>query len=209
MRNLIREILKEDLKNWGVSDATKDKYKMSPLKEDIPVHMDISPVKKIWEKFRRSFPKTPEYVLRDFFEATYLKDKNNLKDLIENHNGDFTTHLGSYWFKFFNSDWKLEVLTVNPEDFDNNTVNTFLERGFGEINALDVPDDEARMELQKKLAGGKGMNEPVVVVRKEDGKYQLIEGWHRTMATLLLGDNDEDLKNWDKVKIRAFVATFK
>ena len=50
MRNLIREILKEDLKNWGVSDATKDKYKMSPLKEDIPVHMDISPVKKIWEK---------------------------------------------------------------------------------------------------------------------------------------------------------------
>jgi hypothetical protein len=33
----------------------------------------------------------------------------------------------------------------------------------------------------------------------------MVEGWHRTMSALKLGDNGEDLKNWDKVKLRAFV----
>ena len=49
------------------------------------------------------------------------------------------------------------------------------------------------------------MNEPVIVERLSNGKYKLLEGWHRTMSILLLGDNGEDIKNWDKVKIRSFV----
>ena len=43
------------------------------------------------------------------------------------------------------------------------------------------------------------------VLRRLFGKYELIEGWHRTMSALKLGDNGEDLKNWDKIKLRAFV----
>jgi hypothetical protein len=33
MKNLIRKILKEDLENWSVTDATKDEYEMGPIEE--------------------------------------------------------------------------------------------------------------------------------------------------------------------------------
>lgn len=207
MRNLIIKILKEDLKNWGVSDATKDEYKLSTLQEDIPIYKEPNPYKKVWEKFRKGFPNTPEYVLKDFFGATFMKSPKNMKEVINKFDGDPIPLLGDYWHDFFNSDWKLEILNVNPEDFNENTINAFLERSFGDENAYLVPDDKERTKIQKKLAKGNAMNEPIIVVKDKDGRYELIEGWHRAMSALLLGDNGEDLKNWDKVKLRAWVST--
>ena len=68
------------------------------------------------------------------------------------------------------------------------------------------PKDKQRMDVQRKLAVSTGKNEPITVVKHKDGKYEIIEGWHRVMSILKLGDNGEDLKNWDKVKLRAFVS---
>jgi len=208
MKKLIRKILKEDLQNWGVSDATKETYKMFPLKEDIPIYREGNPYKKVWNNFRKGFPNTPEYVLRDFFEATFMQSPKNMKEVIQRFNSDPKPFLGSYWHDFFNANWKLEVLNVNPEDFTDKTINMFLDRNFGEVE-MDylVKNDKERTNIQRKLAKGNAMNEPVIVAKNKDGKYELIEGWHRTMSALLLGDNGEDLKNWDKVKIRAWVST--
>jgi hypothetical protein len=109
-------------------------------------------------------------------------------------------------YDYLNGDWKLRIIEVNPEDFTENTINAFIERNFGDIDAYMVKNDKERMDVQRKLATPTGKNEPIIVIKHKDGKYEMVEGWHRVMSTLKLGDNGEDLKNWDKVKLRAFVS---
>jgi len=178
------------------------------LKEGIPIYGEYESNinKKILDKLKGYYSNTPEYVLNDIFN-TNIKQHTN--DIVKNYYTDPVLFLarfdGGYWDKFLKGPWNLEIINVNPEDFDNNTVNAFLERDFGNIDSYLVPKDEERTSTQRRLAKPTGMNEPVIVERNPNGKYELIEGWHRTMSILLLGNNGEDLKNWDKVKIRAFV----
>jgi len=178
------------------------------LKEGIPIYgeYESNNNKKILDKLKGYYSNTPEYVLNDIFN-TNIKQHTN--DIIKNYYNDPVLFLarfdGGYWDRFLKGPWNLEIINVNPEDFDDNTVNAFLERDFGNIDSYLVPKDEERTSTQRRLAKPTGMNEPVIVERNPNGKYELIEGWHRTMSILLLGNNGEDLKNWDKVKIRAFV----
>ena len=38
-------------------------------------------------------------------------------------------------------------------------------------------------------------------------EFRLLEGWHRTMAILSLGDNGEaEPTKWNKIKIKAYVG---
>lgn len=108
-------------------------------------------------------------------------------------------------YQYLKGPWKLKIINVNPEDFTENTINAFIERDFGNIDAYFVPRDKERMDIQRNLPTTTGKNEPIIVVKHKNGKYELIEGWHRTMSSLKLGDNGEDLKNWDKIKLKAFV----
>jgi hypothetical protein len=191
MKNIIKKILKETV-----------------LKEGIPIYSEYesNTNKKMFERIKSYYKNTPEYIVKDFF-INNIKQYTN--DIIKNYYNDPVLFLarfdGGYWDRFLKGPWNLEILTVNPNDFDDRTVNAFLERDFGNVDSYLVPKDEERMNTQKKLAKSSGMNEPIIVERKPNGKYELIEGWHRTMSILLLGNNGEDLKNWDKVKIRAFV----
>jgi hypothetical protein len=181
------------------------------LKEDIPIYKENNPYKRMYDKLRTYYNSTPEYVLKDIFYNNLLP--NAMEDIKKNYYGDPILFLsrfdGGYWDRFLKGSWKLEILNVNPEDFDESTINAFLEREFGNVDSYLVPKDEERMSTQKQLAKSTGTNEPIIVLKNPNGKYELIEGWHRTMSILLLGDNGEDLKNWDKVKIRAFVKDLK
>jgi hypothetical protein len=85
-------------------------------------------------------------------------------------------------------------------------VDAFFDRDFGNVNSFDVSKDEERMDTQMSMRRSDGNNEPVILLRNSNGTYKLNEGWHRTMSILKMGDNGEDIKNWDKVKLRAFVA---
>ena len=200
------DLNENDLEYYGVDDAdpSNDEYKIG-LKEDIPIYKEVNPHKKVFSRLKKQFPNTPDYVLQDFFRAQFIKSPKNLSMVIDQYDGDPIPAMGSYWHEFLNGPWKLELLNVNPDDFSDTTLNAFFEREFGEVDSYDVPYDEKRMRVQKSLAKGKGMNEPVIIVRDKNGKYELIEGWHRTMSALLLGDNGEDFVNWNKVKIRAFI----
>lgn len=179
------------------------------LKEGIPIYKEYEPStnKKMYDRLRKYYSSTPEYVLKDIFFNNVAV--NAMEDINKNYYGDPILFLarfdGGYWDRFLKGPWKLEILNINPEDFDDKTVNGFIERDFGNVDAYLVPNDEERMETQKRMATSNGMNEPIIVERNRIGKYELIEGWHRAMSILLLGNNGEDLKNWDKVKIRAFV----
>ena len=177
------------------------------LKEHIPIYINPNPYSSIYKKLRRYYNTTPEYVLKEIFQKIILDDKETLNTIIKKYDGDPILHISrnNYWDNFLKGKWELKILNVNPEDFDDSTINAFLERDFGNINTYMVPKDEERIETQKKISTSKGLNEPIIVIKKSNGKYELMEGWHRTMSILLLGDNGEDLKNWDNVKIRAFV----
>jgi len=195
--------LDEDLEYYGVDDASpeSDNYELG-LTEDVPIYKEHNLGKKMYQRLRNHYPDTPEYVLKDYF---YNNIVNEFDTIQKDYYGDPVLATRGYWDSYLKGPWKLQILTVNPEDFDDRTVNAFLERDFGNIDTYQVPDDEERTKIQRRLAKPTGMNEPVIVELKPDGKYELIEGWHRTMSILLLGDNGEDLKNWEKVKIRAFV----
>jgi hypothetical protein len=172
------------------------------LKESVPIYKEHNLGKDMYQRLKSHFPNTPEYILKDYFYNNIVAD---IETINKYYYGDPILATREGWVEYLNGPWKLQILTVNPEDFDDTTVNAFIERDFGNVDAYQVPNDEERMKIQKKLSKSTGMNEPIIVEKTKNGKYKLIEGWHRTMSILLLGDNGEDLKNWNKVKIRGFV----
>ena len=231
--------IEEDLKYWSVSDANpnKDSYEMGvELEEEvtsIPIYKDNNPHKRIYEKMRREFPNTPEYILQDYFRNVILMNAPfsvpPLKVILNTYNGDPIPYIkgdgNGWWYNYLKGPWKLQVLNVNPMDFCDKTIRSFEKRDFGKIDAFNVPHDKERMDTQMNMRRDDGMNEPVMILINPDGKYELMEGWHRTMSILKMGDkskdnyydeddNDElwdeetptELKDWDKVKLRAFVA---
>jgi hypothetical protein len=186
---------------------TEQQYRLLEDIQSIPLYKPTSSVcKSFYNRFRKEFPNTPEYILKEFVINDLCGDKESFKTIMGQYHGDPIPFLGKKIYDYLNGNWKLKVINVNPEDFTDNTVNAFLERNFGEIDAYMVANDKERMDTQKKLATTTGKNEPIIVIKHKDGKYEMVEGWHRVMSTLKLGDNGEDLKNWDKVKLRAFVS---
>ena len=117
------------------------------LKEGIPIYGEYESNinKKILDKLKRYYSNTPEYVLNDIFN-TNIKQHTN--DIVKNYYNDPVLFLarfdGGYWDSFLKGPWNLEIIDVNPEDFDENTVNAFLERDFGNIDSYLVPKDEER-----------------------------------------------------------------
>jgi len=186
---------------------TERQYKLLEDVQSIPLYKPTSSVcKSFYNRFKKEFPNTPEYILKEFVTNVLCGDDESFRTIMGQYHGDPIPFLGKKIYDYLNGDWKLKVIEVNPEDFTDNTVNAFLERNFGEIDAYMVQNDKERMDVQRKLATPTGKNEPIIVIKHKDGKYEMVEGWHRVMSTLKLGDNGEDLKNWDKVKLRAFVS---
>ena len=186
---------------------TERQYKLLEDVQSIPLYKPTSSVcKSFYNRFKKEFPNTPEYILKEFVINVLCGDDESFKTIMGQYHGDPIPFLGRKIYDYLNGNWKLKVIEVNPEDFTDNTVNAFLERNFGEVDAYMVQNDKERMDIQRKLATPTGKNEPIIVIKHKDGKYEMVEGWHRVMSTLKLGDNGEDLKNWDKVKLRAFVS---
>lgn len=170
---------------------------LSEVVNSIPTHNIDKVTNQVFNYIRKSYPNLPEYIINDFLSDKDFRGKSELEILF------FLKEEIPYYFK---NDFKLKIIEVNPEDFTEETIRAFIDRDFGNIDTYLVPKDKERMDYQRKIATSKGMNEPVIIIRHKNGKYELIEGWHRTMSILKLGDNGEDLKNWDRVKIRAFVS---
>lgn len=170
---------------------------LSEVITSIPTYHVPKSTQKVYEILRKIFPNTPEYILKD-----YLSNKNFSKVTEKDV-------MNAIWQipGFITKNYKLAILNVNPMNFTDDTIDWMLDRDFGDNVDHNIPKDKERTEYQRTIARTDGKNEPIVVIKKKDGKYELIEGWHRTMSILKLGDNGEDLKNWEKVKIRAYVST--
>ena len=186
---------------------TEQQYKLWEDIQSIPLYKPTSSVcKSFYNRFKKEFPNTPEYILKEFVTNVLCGDEESYKTVMGQYYGDPIPFLGKKIYEYLEGPWKLQIIKVNPEDFVENNINAFIEREFGDVDAYFVKDDKERMEIQRELATPTGKNEPIIVLKDKKGKYEIVEGWHRAMSTLKLGDNGEDLKNWDKVKLRAFVS---
>ena len=102
-----------------------------------------------------------------------------------------------YHPNFSNREWHLETRSVTINSFDDETQRRMRKREFGNKNPYNVPDDAERMEWQRKNCKP-GANDPVVVTEHIDGRLDLHEGWHRTMALLTIRTPEDpvDIRMW-------------
>ncbi len=151
----------------------------------------------------------PKYVFDDFVMSPNGFFQQELNRILNNDPDADEEDIAFEFEDWVDIKWKLKVLEVNPSDFTKKNLQTMIKRKFGSANPSKVPDDEKRTEYQRKLAKKlkPGTNEPVIVL--DDGsEFKLLEGWHRTMAILSLGDNGEsNPRKWNKIKIKAYVGT--
>lgn len=102
-----------------------------------------------------------------------------------------------YYPNLNNREWHLETRSVTINSFDDETQRRMRKRKFGNKNPYNVPDDAKRMEWQRKNCKP-GINEPIVVTEHSDGRLDLHEGWHRTMALLTIRTPEDpvDIRMW-------------
>jgi len=155
------------------------------------------------------FHNMPEYVFNDFVMSDNGFFQKELNRILKDDPDADEDDIAFQFEDWVDIKWKLVVLDVNLSDFTKKNRNTIIKRKFGNANPDKVPDEERRVKLQRKLARElkPGKNEPVIVL---DGgnELKLIEGWHRTMAILSLGNNGEtNPHDWDKIKLKAWVGS--
>jgi len=151
----------------------------------------------------------PMYVFKDFVMSPSGFFQKELSKILKNDPNADEEDIAFEFEDWVDVKWKVKVLEVNPNNFTKENLKTMIQRKFGNANPNKVPDDEKRTEYQQKLAKKlkPGTNEPVIMLNN-GRELKLLEGWHRTMAILSLGNNGEtDPRNWNKIKIKAYVGT--
>jgi hypothetical protein len=124
---------------------------------------------------REKLPHYPEYVLKDWI---YRK-----VDRYEDYES----------FNNWINDWLVGIEWEYQKDFPI-TMDIFSDKSKKEleerINGLirsDVEGDVERHQAQKELLKSRGISqEPIILFRTKDGKYDLGEGWHRTVQAFTI-----------------------
>ena len=115
-------------------------------------------------------PNVPDYILLDFF---YKNIKNSKPEEIE----EFIKMYGGYKWELRNN------FPINYQIFDDTTTRKLKERKGGTENPYGVPNDEQRHAKQKELIAAEVPKEPIILFQN-GSKYELAEGWHRTIQLL-------------------------
>jgi hypothetical protein len=118
------------------------------------------------------------------------------------------------------------IINVSPLDFNEKCLRIMMKRLFGYQPEKHIRDDEERSERQRDNVSSEPQ-EPIIVIKGKDGKYELLEGWHRTMASLVFDGDDnngapphhiamlksgkfvptEELGHWKKVALKAYIGS--
>ena len=154
------------------------------------------------------FQNMPKYVFNDFVMSPNGFFQKELERIIKTYDDVDEDDIAFEFEDWIDIKWKLKVLELNSSDFTKQNQKTMIQRKFGNANPNKVPDDEVRTDFQRKLAKKlkPGTNEPVIMLSNK-GEFRLLEGWHRTMAILSLGNNGHaDPTKWNKIKIKAYVG---
>jgi hypothetical protein len=164
---------------------------------------------KTYEILLGVFDNMPEYVFNDFVMSDKGFFQKELKRILRKNPDADEEDIAFQFRDWVDIKWKLDIRNVNLSDFTKRTRSMIIKRKFGDANPGKVPDEEKRVKLQRKLARElkPGKNEAVIVL-EAGNELKLVEGWHRTMAILGLGNNGEtDPMKWEDVELRMWVGT--
>jgi hypothetical protein len=116
----------------------------------------------------------PSYVLYDlYYRSVKNMNRVELEEFLQDHG---------------NIKWNLvKDFRIDPKTtFDDDTLRVLSIRDGGKSNPYDVPKDLERHVGAMERIESKGMpTEPIILIKSGD-KYELVEGWHRTMQLLTL-----------------------
>jgi len=154
-----------------------DLFEMKPSTGSVRINKGNDFVRYI----RSRLPNFPEYVLND-----WIKELTANKEEFDKLLNEFADHYGPLekiqWTK------EPQILDFRFEMFGDDTKQKIELRQEGEANPHNLPKDKERHDIQAELLKGKNpkdiiVREPVIVFR-HGKKYELIEGWHRTVQAL-------------------------
>ena len=124
-------------------------------------------------------PHVADDIVSTTLTTVYLK--------IEQYNEDYQITTWAYriaynecigWIRYRNRKVSMNIFT-------DKTKKELKTRIRGKIRQ-DVGKDTERHEIQKSLLKSKGISEePIILFKTKDGKYELGEGWHRTTQTFI------------------------
>lgn len=165
--------------------------------------------KQTWQILSNVFHTMPKYVFDDFVMSDSGFFQKELKRILKDDPDADEDDIAFEFEDWVDINWRLKVLKLNLSDFTKDNQKTMIERKFGDANPDGIPDEERRVEYQRKkareLKPGKNLS---VIMLNKGNEYRLLEGWHRTMAILSLGDNGEkDPTKWKPIKIKAWIGT--
>ena len=120
---------------------------------------------------KKKLPKVPEYVLKDWI-YTKINDYEDYQSFIN-------------WldeWQIVDLEWEYKKdFPMTMDIFSEKTQKELKERINGLIKST-VDRDEERHKNQKELLKSRGISkEPITLFKYKDGKYDLGEGWHRTV----------------------------
>lgn len=141
------------------------------LSEDVKPYKILVETRESFLRYLRGkLPNAPDYVLFDFF---YKNIKNLKPEEIE----EFIRMYGGYRWELKNN------FIINFDIFDDSTIKKLKKRRGGTENPYGVPNDQQRHAKQKELIVAEIPKEPIILF-KNGTKYELVEGWHRTIQLL-------------------------
>lgn len=132
----------------------------------------------------------PDYVLRDWLYKNtkdYLPNYETKKydqQSSDQHKNIINSFIESFIEGHGKGHWEYRVLSLSIESFTDFVKQDLIKKIDGFVRT-DLPKDSDRHDTQQSQIEKKGISpEPIMVVLMSDGKYELLEGWHRTTAAL-------------------------
>lgn len=125
----------------------------------------------------------PEYVLRDWLYRN-TKDFDPKKENKDQYLKIVNSYIESFVEGHGKGHWEYEVLDISIDSFTD-FVKEDLKKKMSGFIRKDIPKDEERhLVQQSKIEKGGVSSEPIIVAETKYGKYDLLEGWHRTTSAL-------------------------
>ena len=122
---------------------------------------------------QNKLPNVPEYVLKDWIYRK-LGDNYNDYESFNNYLDEFIVGL----------EWEYKKDFPMTMDIFSDKSRMELEERINGLVRTDVDRDEERHRNQKELLKSRGISkEPIILFKHNDGKYDLGEGWHRTVQS--------------------------
>lgn len=184
------------------------------------------------QTIKNHFPDAPEWVRKDLFRDNWLK--RQARD--GGSRTPFNDWLNNPQVQAFkNVAWpqKPQCITLHPTELSERTLTDLIVRRFGlkPMAGKMFNQDQDRQKTATQcqimsMLSSPCNHVPIIMVKEQDGKYRMIEGWHRLMCRLLDGcpeDKKQYLTNqqyalfklwdvlefekWQPIQINAYIGT--